>query len=121
MSRRKKAERHRRSSGLTVDKEIYDLTKKTVTTIVHNEKCAYYSAKIAESSKTKHTTQMSTTITIHTQCTSDHFTMVCDLDFFVPSPPPMFICKKKLSSIDNCILMQDIKQCLHSTVTFTAA
>ena len=35
MSRRK-AERRWRSSGLTVDKEIYDSTKKAVTTIVHN-------------------------------------------------------------------------------------
>ena len=52
MSRRK-AERRWRSSGLTVDKEIYDYTKKAVTTIVHNAKCAYYSAKIAESSNTK--------------------------------------------------------------------
>ena len=32
---------------------MYDSTKKAVTTIVHNEKCAYYSAKIAESSNTK--------------------------------------------------------------------
>ena len=30
-----KAERHWCSSGLTVDKEIYDSTKKAVTTIVH--------------------------------------------------------------------------------------
>ena len=51
MSRRK-AERRWRSSGLTVDKEIYDSTKKAVTTIVHNAKCAYYSAKIAERSNT---------------------------------------------------------------------
>ena len=43
------------------------------------------------------------------QLTSDHFIIVCDLDLFVPSPPPTFICKRKLSSIDNCILMQDIK------------
>ena len=48
MSRRK-AERRWRSSGLTVDKQIYDSTKKAVTTIAHNVKCAYYSAKIAES------------------------------------------------------------------------
>ena len=41
------------SSGLTVDKEIHDSTKKAVTTIVHNAKCAYYSAKIAESPNTK--------------------------------------------------------------------
>ena len=40
------------SNGLVVDKEIYDSTK-AVTTIVHNAKCAYYSAKIAESSNTK--------------------------------------------------------------------
>ena len=52
MSRRK-AERRWRSSGLTVDKEIYDFTKKAITTIVHNTKCAYHSAKIAESSNTK--------------------------------------------------------------------
>ena len=47
------AERLWRSSGLTVDIEIYDFTKKAVTTIVHNAKCAYYSAKIAETSNTK--------------------------------------------------------------------
>ena len=50
---RRKAERHWRSNGLTVDKEIYDSNKKAVTPIVHNAKCAYYSAKIAESSNTK--------------------------------------------------------------------
>jgi len=55
------------------------------------------------------------------QLTSDHFTIVCDLDLFVPSPPPTFTWKRKLSSIDNCILMQDIKQYLDSTVMFTAA
>ena len=54
------------------------------------------------------------------QLTSDHFTIVCDLDLFVPSPPPTFTCKRKLSSIDNCILMQDIKQYLDSAVMFTA-
>ena len=48
MSRRK-AERRWYSSTLTIDKEIYDSTKKAVTTIVHNAKCA----KIAESSNTK--------------------------------------------------------------------
>ena len=48
-----KVERCWRSSGLTVEKEIYDSTKKAVTTFVHNAKCAYYSAKIAESSNTK--------------------------------------------------------------------
>ena len=52
MSRRK-AERRWRSSGLTVDKEMYDYTKQAVKTIVHNAKCAYYSAKIEESSNTK--------------------------------------------------------------------
>ena len=51
MSRRK-AERRWRSSGLTVDKEIYDSAKKAITTIVHNAKCAYYSVKLAESSNT---------------------------------------------------------------------
>ena len=50
--RRRKAERRWRSSGLSVNKEIYDSTKKAVT-IVHNAKCAYYSAKIVESSNTK--------------------------------------------------------------------
>ena len=49
----RKAERRWCSSDLTVDKEIYDYTKKAVTTIVHNVKCAYYSAKIAESPNTK--------------------------------------------------------------------
>ena len=56
MSRRK-AERRWRSSDLTFDKEIYDSTKKAVTIIVHNAKCAYYSAKIAESSNTKQLTR----------------------------------------------------------------
>ena len=41
---RRKAKRRWCSSGQTVDKEIYDLTKEAVTTIVHNAKCAYYSA-----------------------------------------------------------------------------
>ena len=50
---RRKAETHWRCSGLTVDKEIYNSTKKAVRTIVHNAKCAYYSAKISESSNTK--------------------------------------------------------------------
>ena len=49
---RRKAERRWRSSGLTVDKEIYDSTKNTVTTIVHNAKFAYKSDQIAESSNT---------------------------------------------------------------------
>ena len=35
------------------------------------------------------------------QFTSDHFTMVCDLDLFVPSPPPTFMCIRKLPSINN--------------------
>ena len=52
MSRRK-AQRRWRSSGLTVDKEIYNSTKKAVTTIIDKVKCPYYSAKIAESSTTK--------------------------------------------------------------------
>ena len=38
------------------------------------------------------------------QLTSDHFFIVCDLDLFVPSPPPTFMCKRKLSPIDNCKL-----------------
>ena len=49
----RKAERRWRSSGLTVDREINDSTKNALTKIVHNAKCAYYSAKIAESSNTK--------------------------------------------------------------------
>ena len=48
-----KADRRWRSSGLTVDKEIYDSTKKAVTKIVNSAKCSYYSDKIAESSNTK--------------------------------------------------------------------
>jgi len=48
-----KAERRWCSSCLTVDKEIYDSTKKAATTIVGKTKCAYYTAKIAESSNTK--------------------------------------------------------------------
>ena len=48
------------------------------------------------------------------QLTSDHFTIVCDLDLVVPSPPPTFTFRRKLTSIDNCILIQDIKQCLDS-------
>ena len=55
------------------------------------------------------------------QFISDHFIIICDMDLFVPSPPPTSICKRKLTSIDNCILMQDIKQCLDSAVMFTAA
>ena len=55
------------------------------------------------------------------QLTSNHFTIICDLDLFVPSPLLKFICKRKLPLIDNCILMQDIKQCLDSAVIFTAA
>ena len=50
---RRNAERRWSSIDLTVDKEIYDSTKKYVTTIVHNAKCAYDSAKIAENSNTK--------------------------------------------------------------------
>ena len=50
---RRKTERRWRSSGLTVDKEIYDSTKNAVTTIALNAKSAYYSAKIEESSNTK--------------------------------------------------------------------
>ena len=55
------------------------------------------------------------------QLPSDQFTIACNLDLFVPNPPPTFICKRKLSSIDNCILMQDIKQYLDSKVMFTTA
>ena len=55
------------------------------------------------------------------QLISDHFSMVCDLDLFVPSPPPTFMCKRKLSSIDICKLMQDIKQCPDSAVMCIAA
>ena len=51
------------------------------------------------------------------QLTSDHFTMVCDLDLFVQSPPPTFTCKRKLSSIKHF----DIKQYLDSAVMITAA
>ena len=68
MSRRK-VERRWRSIGLTVDKEIYDTNKKAVTTIVHNAKCAYYSAKIAESSNTK---QLFHTTTSWWQCIAEH-------------------------------------------------
>ena len=50
---RRKAERYWHSSVLTIDKEIYDSTKKVVTIIIPNAKCAYYSAKIAETSNTK--------------------------------------------------------------------
>ena len=55
------------------------------------------------------------------QFIADHCTIICDLDLFVPSSPPAFICKIKLNSIDNCILMQDIKQRLDSARVFTAA
>ena len=34
------------------------------------------------------------------QLTSDHFTIMCNLDLFVPSKLPTFTCKRKLSSID---------------------
>ena len=69
----------------------------------------------------RHDDEILQTTHVSHQLTSDHFIIVCDLDLFVPSPPPTFTCKRKLSSIDNCILMQDIKQFLDSTVMFTAA
>ena len=54
------------------------------------------------------------------ELTSDHFTIVCDLDLLVPRQPPSFICKRNLRSVDNCSLVQDIKQCLDPSMTFTA-
>ena len=55
------------------------------------------------------------------QLTSDHFTIECDLKLVCTKPTTNVQLQKKLSSIDNCILMHDIKQYLDSAVMFTAA
>ena len=46
--KRYKAERHWLTSGLTVHKEIYVVSKKTVIKIIHDTKLAYFSLKIAD-------------------------------------------------------------------------
>ena len=51
--KRRRAERHWLTSGLTVLKEIYVAIKKTVTKIVHDAKSAYFSSKIAECTNCK--------------------------------------------------------------------
>ena len=53
------------------------------------------------------------------ELTSDHFTILCDIDLLVPRQPPLFICKRNLRSVDNCSLVQNIKQCLDPSRTFT--
>ena len=51
--KRCKAERHWLTSRLTVHKEIYVASKKTVTKIVHDAKSAYFSSKIADCTNCK--------------------------------------------------------------------
>ena len=69
----------------------------------------------------RHNDDILRTTHVSQQPTSDHFTIVCNLDLSVPSSPPMFTCKRKLFLIDKCIIMQDIKQYLDSAVMFTVA
>ena len=52
--KRRQAERHWLTSGLTVHKEIYVASKKTVTKIVHDAKLAHFSSKIADCTNCKH-------------------------------------------------------------------
>ena len=54
------------------------------------------------------------------ELTSDHFIIIFDFDLLVPKQPPLFICKRNLCSVNNCSLVQDIKQCLNLSMTFTA-
>ena len=54
------------------------------------------------------------------ELTSDHFTIICGLDLLAWRQPPSFISKRNLCSVDNCSLVQDIKQCLDPSVMFTA-
>ena len=61
---------------------------------------------------------LSTTHVSH-ELTSDHFTIACDLDLLVPKQQS-FIGKRNLRSVDNCSLVQDIKQCLDPSMPFTA-
>ena len=51
--KRHKTERHWLTSGLTVHKEIYVASKKTVTKIVHDAKSVYFSSKIADCTNCK--------------------------------------------------------------------
>ena len=51
--KRRQAERHWLTSGLTVHKEIYVVSKKTVTKVVHDAKLAYFSSKIADCTNCK--------------------------------------------------------------------
>ena len=50
---RRKAEKHWLTSGLTVHKEIYVVSKKKVSKIVHNAKLAYLNSKIADCTNCK--------------------------------------------------------------------
>ena len=51
--KRRQAERHWLTSGLTVHIEIYVTSKETVTKIVHDAKLAYFSSKIADCTNCK--------------------------------------------------------------------
>ena len=51
--KRRKAERHWLTSGLTVHKEIYVASKKNVIKIVHDAKLTYFSSKIADCTNCK--------------------------------------------------------------------
>ena len=51
--KRHKAETHWLRSGLTLHKEIYVASKKTVAKIVHDAKLAYFSSKIADCTNCK--------------------------------------------------------------------
>ena len=51
--KRRQAERHWLTSGLTMHKEIYMTSKKTVTENVHDAKVAYFSSKIADCTNCK--------------------------------------------------------------------
>ena len=51
--KRRQAERHWLTPGLTVHKEIYVASKKTVTKIVHDAQSAYFNSKIADCTNCK--------------------------------------------------------------------
>ena len=51
--KKRQAERHWLTSGLTVHKEIYVASKKTITKIVHDAKLTYFSSKIADCTNCK--------------------------------------------------------------------
>ena len=82
--KRRQAERHWLTSGLTVHKEIYVASKKTIIKIIHDAKMAYFSSKIADCTNCKqlfHVTDkllgrhklspLSTTISLH--CLLDQY------------------------------------------------